>query len=100
MINIANLNAGIGDPWAGQIKANAEPCWGFNTLIFWFCSLGAALPMGSKSSQKSQLTHLNPGKGIPCAGQRKAKVAVAGDIITEILSFMLTLGAELPTGSE
>ena len=50
--NIANLNAGMGDPWAGQIKAIEELCSRSSKLIFLLWTIGGAEPMGSNNMKK------------------------------------------------
>ncbi len=50
-IQFTNLNAGMGEPWAGQTKVTADP----STLLMLFEltsseNLGLVLPMGSKTS--------------------------------------------------
>ena len=99
-----NLNAGIGNPWAGHSKVTSLFCTRVIPLkLMSSGNLGFALPIGS-TNIKNEMTqrdqsNLNAGKGNPWAGQRS--VSWLSTALVMLLEFTSSenLGLELPIGS-
>ena len=94
----------MGDPWDGQVRAKEESRYSFVTVNLSFLdTLGAALPIGSEIDLFLAMLHsqyLNAGMGDPWDGQVKATEEAITSLVALILSFLDTLGAALPIGSE
>ena len=99
---ITNLNPGMGDPCAGQVRAKEEDKTSDKPLMLSFeANFGMALPIGStKVISVCAYSYLKPGMGDPWAGQVRANVESKISDKTLMSSFAANFGSALPMGSK
>lgn len=107
IFSFSYLKAGIGEPWAGQVRAKGSfkvicSVEDFNTEE----NFGFALPIGSNKGTKEAVkkwwaSYLKDGRGFPWAGQVKAilRPAVSSKTLNEF-NLEDNLGLDPPIGSK